>query len=71
MASETGGRVDLAVDLMLGNVIPSMGQRPSRRIFIFIAREQFFLVRMTVRAERFLMAHIADIFLLRGYKFVS
>ena len=71
MAPETGRRVDLAVNLMLGKVISSVGQRPLRRILIFIARSQFFLVCVAVRAERFLMAHIADILLLGSYEFVS
>jgi hypothetical protein len=71
MAPETGRWVDLAVDLMLGKVIPSVGQRSCRRILIFIAWAQLFLVGMTVRAERFLMAHSADIFLLRSREFVS
>jgi hypothetical protein len=71
MAPETGRRVDLAVDLMLADVIPSVGQRSGGRTFIFIARVQFFLVGMTVRAERFFMAHVADILPLLCYEFVT
>jgi hypothetical protein len=71
MAPETGRRIDLAVDLMLRNVIPPVGQRPFRRILIFVAWQQFFFVRMAVRTERFFMAHIADILLLSSHEFVS
>jgi len=52
VTTETGGRIDSSVDLVLGDVIASMGEEPGRRILILVYRFDLFLVGVTVHAER-------------------
>jgi len=59
MTPDARGRIDLAVDLVLAQVITAMGQRPFGRVEVLVARLDLFLVGMAVNTEGFLMAGCA------------
>jgi len=56
MALYARGRVDPAVDLVLTEIVTPVRKRTFRRIGKLVAGLDFFLVRMAVDTERFLMA---------------
>jgi hypothetical protein len=64
MTSHAGSRVDPAVDLMLVEIVPPVGQASFRRVFILVARLQFFLVRVAVGAKGLFMTDGAGLTLL-------
>ena len=56
MTFYTGSRVDFAVDFVLAQVITTVGKVALDRFLELIARFDLFLVSMTVRTKRFLVA---------------
>ena len=70
VTGKTRGSVDFAVNSMLAYVVPWMRHAPVRLIFVFVARLDFFLMRVAVGAEGFCMAHFACLMLLRSVEFM-
>jgi hypothetical protein len=59
-----GGRVNPAVDLVLAQVIATVGQKPLGRFFILVARLDLFLVGVAIGTKGFLVTGVAGEFIL-------
>ena len=70
VTGKTSGRIDSAVNFMLGDIVPWMRHCPVRSIFEFVARLDLFLMRVAVSAEGLRMADAAGLMLLRSVEFV-
>jgi hypothetical protein len=70
MARNTGCGIDLAVDLVLIQIISAVRQGPFRGVLKFVAWFELFFVRMTVGTEGFRMADITRLLLLSSIEFM-
>ena len=64
VALHAGSRIDLAVDLVLVQVVSPVRESTLGRILELVAGLDVLLVRMAIRAERFDMTYIAGLFVL-------